>query len=270
MQQQMPMQMQGGGGGMGGMESRQMMTMMQQMQTTMLQMQEQIANQRDYIEQRDSWLESRMSQLDRRCQKVEVLSDRLYTLLNQLDVTDIAAVPKEVSKTLNYITERMDGMSSGPGTPKSPTSPTSKALRDLSNSSESALQPASDPSTSALVQVSPQTNEHHHSHHGLGHHDNHKLEEHMKTISRQMETLMSHAEATPQITRLLWRMDLNLRQLTGSAGNLPQQAQDGGSRSGDNSSSPSKRQVNKQSTMNIGGRSNVRASSKQRTDESGG
>merc|ERR1719284_1597056 len=96
-QQMMPMQ----GMGMSNGDQRQMMTMMTKMQQTMSQMHEQILDQRNYIEQRDAWLETRMSQLDRRCQKVEVLSDRLYTLLRQLDISDIAQVPREVTKALN-------------------------------------------------------------------------------------------------------------------------------------------------------------------------
>merc|ERR1719326_1341243 len=60
---------------------------------------------------------------------------------------------------------------------------------------------------------------------GHGHGDSRKLEEHLKVIEQKIELLVSHAEATPQITRLLWRMDLNLRQLTGTASNLPPPAQ---------------------------------------------
>lgn len=267
-----PMPMQGGmsNAGMGEVLSR-----LSQMSVTMGQMHEQIIDQRNYIEQRDSWLETRMSQLERRCQKVEVLSDRLYTLMRGFDVADLAAVPKEISKALN----RLENFSP-PSSPASPTSPTTKALRDLSSSSDPALPPstnASNDMSGALSlpsgAVGSPSKDGHHAHHG--HHENsHKLEEHLKRISSQVEVLMSHAEATPQITRLLWRMDLNLRQLTGTAtnlpgGQLPQQSlpQASDAPSGSNSHMPSK----KRPTLTISNsRQSSRLTSKQRPPEGGG
>merc|ERR1719183_3319793 len=99
----------------------QLLQKMDQMSMQMSQMQDMMSDQRDYIENRDSWLETRMSQLDRRYQKVEVLSDRLYTLLRSFDVNDLAAVPREVTKALNIHFERMDGFSPDPSQPGSPT-----------------------------------------------------------------------------------------------------------------------------------------------------
>merc|ERR1719335_883296 len=115
-------------GGMNNQAAGQMMQTMSRMEATMQRMQQQLSNQREYIENRDSWLETRMSQLDRRCQKVEVLSDRLYTLLRSFDVNDLAQVPREVQKALNIHLERMEldspDASNAPGSPK--------ALRDAS------------------------------------------------------------------------------------------------------------------------------------------
>jgi len=238
-QQMQSMSMQQGGMGMSNAAMGQMLDKMTQMQQTMAQMCEQIVDQRNYIEQRDSWLETRMSQLDRRCQKVEVLSDRLHTLLKQLNVTDLASVPREVNRALNIHLDNLGGLS--PTSDLSPRSPGGipKALRDLSTSSEAP--PSSNEPLAALeeslAEISHEISdlshhertEHSHGHHnhgvGMDHKDAHKLEDHMKKIERQLELLASHAEATPQITRLLWRMDLNLRQLTGQATNLSPQAQ---------------------------------------------
>jgi hypothetical protein len=240
-QQMQSMSMQQGGMGMSNAAMGQMLDKMTQMQQTMAQMCEQIVDQRNYIEQRDSWLETRMSQLDRRCQKVEVLSDRLHTLLKQLNVTDLASVPREVNRALNIHLDNLGGLS--PTSDSSPRSPGGipKALRDLSTSSEAP--PSSNEPLAALeeslAEISHEISdlshhertEHSHGHHnhgvGMDHKDAHKLEDHMKKIERQLELLASHAEATPQITRLLWRMDLNLRQLTGQATNLSPQAQAG-------------------------------------------
>jgi len=217
----------------------------------MASMQEMVCDQRNYIEQRDSWLETRMSQLDRRCQKVEVLSDRLYTLLRSFDVNDLAAVPREVTKALNMHFDKMDGVSPSASHANSPA----KALRDAAGDDLDApmLPPDNDPR--GLVPIGDELGNSGGSRgHGAG--DSRKLEGHMQKISTQMDMLISHAEATPQITRLLWRMDLNLRQLTGSASNLPPQhmvpstagghsADSGGSASNSRAAGGSKRGVMK-------------------------
>jgi hypothetical protein len=46
-------------------------------------------------------------------------------------------------------------------------------------------------------------------------------DEQLVRMSEQIAELLSHAEATPQMSKLLWRIDLNLRKLTGTANNLP-------------------------------------------------
>merc|ERR1719446_1261482 len=118
-----------GMGGMGDMMTKmsQMQLAISQMAQTQAQMQEILIDQRNYIEQRDSWLETRMSQLDRRCQKVEVLSDRLHTMLRSVDIESIAAVPRDVTKALNTHLGGLSPISTAPGSPKA-LSP--KALKD--------------------------------------------------------------------------------------------------------------------------------------------
>lgn len=175
------------------------------------QMQEMLIDQRNYIEQRDSWLETRMSQLDRRCQKVEVLSDRLHSLLRGFDVESLSAVPKEVTKALNT---HLGNYSPDTSPSASPVAASAKALRDLSSSSDDPSQPWDQHSPdgahpSAMVP------------HGRQH--SKSMHQDLKKMSQQLDLLVSSAEATPQMTRLLWRMDLNLRQLAGTASNVPQQ-----------------------------------------------
>jgi len=216
-QQPVPMQnsaMQGGMG-MSNAGSPQMLQRMDQMMMQMSQMQDMMTDQRNYIEQRDAWLETRMSQLDRRCQKVEVLSDRLYTMLRSFDINDLAAVPRDVTKALNMHFEKMEGGSSDVGSPS--PGDALPALRDASNMSDSPMAPPSpphEPSNAIEDNMDRQVT-------SVGNHHGHNSKEQMKNISDQLALLVSHAEATPQITRLLWRMDLNLRQLTGTASNLP-------------------------------------------------
>lgn len=216
---QMPMQ---GGMGMSNMGNNQMMEKISQMQMTMAQMAQMqgqmndiVMDQRNYIEQRDSWLETRMSQLDRRCQKVEVLSDRLHTMLRSFDLQSLEAVPRDVFKALSNAGV-LSPTSSAPGSPKEPRSP--KALKDATWGSSS---PASPPDLS-MSAIRDANEPHHHQHH-VGHHHNHRLEERIKQMSIQMDLLVSHAEATPQITGMLWKMDMNLRQLTQAANRMPAQ-----------------------------------------------
>jgi len=207
MQQQRGMGMSGGGGN--GNEK---------IQAQLAQMMEMMVDQRNYIEQRDAWLETRMGQLDRRCQKVEVLSDRLNTVLGSFDINDIAAVPRDVTKALNLHFQKMDG-GGHDGIPSKAMPP----LRDTSSFVDRPPTPAGEPpdifqgESSSIISntgdVQPQ----------MAHSAVHALHNEVRSISTHMETLLSHAEATPQITRLLWRMDLNLRQLTGTASNLPVQ-----------------------------------------------
>lgn len=185
-----------------------------QMATMQAQMQEMLIDQRNYIEQRDSWLETRMSQLDRRCQKVEVLSDRLHSLLRGFDVESLSAVPKEVTKALNTHLGNYSPDSSAAG---SPTAASAKALRDLSSSSDDPSQPWGQISQDG---AHPSAMVPHGQNHG---HRDQNIKQDLKKMSQQLDLLVSSAEATPQMTRLLWRMDLNLRQLAGTASNVPQQ-----------------------------------------------
>jgi len=184
------------------------------------QMQEMLVDQRNYIEQRDSWLETRLSQLDRRCQKVEVLSDRLHNMLQGFDLENLAAVPREVTKALNTHLGGLSPTSTAPGSPKA-FGGSPKALRDVSGLADDPSQPDTsfDGQPGSSMVPHGHSNEHHVGH-GHGHHGSHQE---LKKMSQQLDLLLSHAEATPQMTRLLWRMDLNLRQLTGTASNLPQQ-----------------------------------------------
>jgi hypothetical protein len=215
----MPMSNMGGMGmGMGGGQG--VNQILDRMATQASQIHEMMDDQRNYIEQRHDWMETRMTQLDRRCQKVEVLSDRLYALLRSFDVDDLGNVPKEVTKALNLHFEKMEG---GATPERGNTSHQElMALRDAASMSDAPLALADNdqfeagelpsgvlPDLSNIVAVG----EHNHS---MGHQDSHKLEMQLKQICDQMEYVVSNAEATPSITRLLLRMDVNLRQLTGN------------------------------------------------------
>jgi len=236
---QQPMAMQSMQQGAGGPGMQQLMEKMHQMQAKMSQMQEMMGDQRDYIERRDAWLETRASQLDRRFQKVEVLSDRLYAMVKSFEGTDLGAVPREVKKALDM---HLDTVRSGPMSPNGPM-----ALRDASMDSNDFPSPPvgnAEPfdmfDDMAPSPSSPPTNRQM-SNSGavVPHGENGRIDSIVKDIKHSMETLNHHAQSTPQITRMLWRMDLNLRQLTGTANNLPNQGQ-GNASSGAPSASRSK------------------------------
>jgi len=221
-----------------------MQQQMAQMTQVQAQMQEMVIDQRNYIEQRDSWLETRMSHLDRRCQKVEVLSDRLNTLLRGFDVEGLSAVPGEVAKALDAHL----GSFSLPSSPDSASRTPLAALRDQADSSDDpyASQPSvrMTPDSRDVFRTTgdtwgesggpgPSSPQRAMVHHGHDHHQHHtspvnhahseKVQQDMKRMSQQLDVLVSSAEATPQMTRLLWRMDLNLRQVVGTASNLPKE-----------------------------------------------
>jgi len=194
--QQMQMQQQMSGPGL-----NQMLSAMSKANNQMTHMQEKMAEQRNYIEQRDAWLETRMSQLDRRAQKVEVLSDRLFTDLSRLNVDELASVPRTVKKTLHSVS---DGMM----TNRSFTTNASMALRDTGFADAPVPDFSND--ISQLQQLARPATE------GGAAQNNAKLEQQLNDLAMELEALVSNAEATPQITRLLWRMDVNLKQLSGT------------------------------------------------------
>merc|ERR1719424_1909419 len=218
---QQPMAMQSMQQGAGGPGMNQLMEKMQQMQAKMSQMQEMMGDQRDYIERRDAWLETRASQLDRRFQKVEVLSDRLYAMVRSFEGTDLGAVPREVKKALDM---HMDTVRSAGVSPSG-----QMALRDASMESNDFPSPPAGNAEPfdmfddmAPTPSSPPTNRQMSSSGAVvSSGESGRIDGIVKDIKHSMETLNHHAQSTPQITRMLWRMDLNLRQLTGTANNLP-------------------------------------------------
>merc|ERR1719272_528430 len=242
---QQPMAMQSMQQGAGGPGMNQLMEKMQQMQAKMSQMQEMMGDQRDYIERRDAWLETRASQLDRRFQKVEVLSDRLYAMVRSFEGTDLGAVPREVKKALDM---HMDTVRSGGVSPGG-----QMALRDASMESNDFPSPPAGNAEPfdmfddmAPTPSSPPTNRQQMSSSGavVPHSESGRIDGIVKDIKHSMETLNHHAQSTPQITRMLWRMDLNLRQLTGTANNLPNNGNAATNSSGAPSASRSKSTTN--------------------------
>merc|ERR1719387_2256068 len=45
------------------------------------------------MEQKDAWLDEKLVKTDRRCEKVELLSNRLLDVLDELDVSALASMP---------------------------------------------------------------------------------------------------------------------------------------------------------------------------------
>jgi hypothetical protein len=187
---------------------------------------------KSFIDQRDAWMGDRMNQLDRRCQKVEVLSDRLYTLLRDIDVQKLADVPKDVRQALsdrkdkNAYRETDEWGTRGVYADEDnnnlvfPNGGGSDSGRSGHSSNHSALRETA----MSDIPRSPPIGLDHSRQSGVGHAGGahlQQLEQRMDGMTEKIEHLLSLAEETPKITSMLWRMDLNLRQLTGTANNLP-------------------------------------------------
>jgi len=177
---------------------------MAQMQASLDSMQEALADQRSHAKDKDAWLEKRMNDLGRRCEKAEMVSDRLYSLLINLDVQELAAMPKMVSdltkKTSNLanITERINEL---------------EAANVVLQAPEVVCEGDSAPETEIAKRPRPPGGEDRSAQH---------LAQRLNRLDDQVAKLLSHAEEASDMKQLLWRVDLNLRQLRGT-GNIPAQ-----------------------------------------------
>mmetsp|Transcript_83035 Transcript_83035/g.129709 ORF Transcript_83035/g.129709 Transcript_83035/m.129709 type:complete len:1179 (-) Transcript_83035:107-3643(-) len=214
-----------GSGALGGMSGFQMQELIDRI-NSLESRNDAIFNElKTFIAQRDAWTQDRMTQVDRRCQKVEVLSDRLYTLLRDLDVQKLTDVPREVREALNGSRDKSPnrrdvdeqrGVYADGDSLVFDSSDTSRYLRQLSDTTDNPRTPTLEHADRDNHSQSGMGN----ATHGRGIHPQ-RLEERLNAMSEQLENLLSLAEETPKITSMLWRMDLNLRQLTGTAHNLP-------------------------------------------------
>mmetsp|Transcript_52777 Transcript_52777/g.94891 ORF Transcript_52777/g.94891 Transcript_52777/m.94891 type:complete len:1172 (-) Transcript_52777:100-3615(-) len=191
-------------GGMGmdpGMEYS-IVKQLQMMQASIDNLQDAVMDQRAYIENRDHWLEQKVTNLDNRCKKVEALSDRLYQLLHELDVGDLASVPRKVVHALNT--------HGGAGN----SALQAQARRWPTNGDEGDAAPAAieDGSGTPRSGSSPGGET--------------KLDKEIRDISKGVKELLAHAEESTELKKLLWKVDLNVRQMRGgpAAGTMDQTA----------------------------------------------
>lgn len=223
-------QMAGGGGtGGGGASGVQMQELIDRISRLEQNNAANFGDLKTFIEQRDAWMMERMTQVDRRCQKVEVLSDRLYTLLRDIDVQKLSEVPMEVRQALS---SQRDGPSNRRQAGQAEEErhgvymDGDNLIFDTSDNDRFVLRDASDmPDNPRMPETLDRERDSSHSVLGTSPHrigvNSHRVEERLNNIADQLEHLLSLAEETPKMTSMLWRMDLNLRQLTGTAHNLP-------------------------------------------------
>lgn len=159
---------------------------MRMMQASLDILQDAVMDQRAYIENRDHWLEQKITNLDNRCKKVEALSDRLYQLLHELDVGDLASVPRKVVHALN--THGGAGNVLQAPSRRFNADPEQAAIEDGGGTPRSG------------------------SGSGRG---GTKLEQEIHDISRNVKELLAHAEESTELKKLLWKVDLNVRQMRG-------------------------------------------------------
>jgi hypothetical protein len=187
-----------------------MTMMMSHMQATMDAMRMDVYNmthkleeQKALSEKREEWLEQRINQLERRSEKVERSTERLHNTMQTWDLDEMA----QNQRKLLHLAQT--GTSQAPTqrglTVRSDTSPTSSPRPNSGN------QPASPakgglPSPAPAQDAGPQLSK--------------KLDQQLQSITAQLEQLVSYAEDATESRKLLWRIELGVRQLRaqGTAG----------------------------------------------------
>mmetsp|Transcript_13404 Transcript_13404/g.31474 ORF Transcript_13404/g.31474 Transcript_13404/m.31474 type:complete len:1091 (-) Transcript_13404:315-3587(-) len=153
-----------------------------------------LEEQRRHTQEHDDWLDKRISAMERRCDTVEQVGERLYRLLNNLDPEGLARMPEKVDHILKEQRRQMESMYDGTGS-------------EIPSGTPMGLSVARRGPRSSALEASPQRLE--------------SVEAKLTQLGEQVTQLVSHAEEAAEMRRILWRIDLNLRQMKqepGSAG----------------------------------------------------
>jgi len=196
---------------------------------------EELRDTRVYVEQRDAWLEQRLNGLDRRFEKVERASDRVSAGLQGFDFQDLMA---SMDRITHFLQLKSRGLESdgGPG------------MRRLSNASDvgnvgstrfgdphrpAALEHDYEDEEAEAVGLSWQEQAALEDNHplreaglalapmpaqvdGLGAASKKQMGHQLDRISEQVQQLLSLAEESAESRKLLWKIDLSLRQTRAS------------------------------------------------------
>jgi len=188
---------------------------------------EEIRDLRVYIEQRDAWLEQRLNSMDRRFEKVERAADRMTTSMQGFDFRELMGATDRVAHYLQLQQSRGAAPSSGmrrrnstesdalsPGLRKSlfseeasPVPPTPPDQVPEYNDMDGYLGQMGEeqlqdqlalPLDSVESNMSPAARK--------------QMAHQLDRIGEQVQQLLAHAEESAETRRLLWKIDLNIRQ----------------------------------------------------------
>ncbi|CAK0797620.1 unnamed protein product [Prorocentrum cordatum] len=196
----------------GGLQAAgELMAMMQHMQATMDAMRselyattgsvtQQLQEQRTFTERREEWLDNRLNQVERRCEKVEKASDRLHGVVNNWDFDEMTHSQRKILAHTTKLTDVQKNTTAA--RVRSPSRATAREPGASSPVSTPRSAPSAPMASSQALGSSQLSSE---------------LEERMKGINAQLERLLEHAEDATESRKLLWRIELNIKQLRGQA-----------------------------------------------------
>jgi len=179
-----------GGSTAAGIDS--MLAMLEQMQTSIHSMKvdqeraaealrHELAEQKRYIEERDTWLEQRLNAIERRCEKVELRNETLIASWNDMDLEEFSKIPNKVESLFkSYLRPgaRMftgnEGIGDGDGG------------RHARSSSSCDVHDAGDKKA---------------------------ITARIDDLAQKVDQLVAHTEEAAEQRRLLWKIDLGIRQL---------------------------------------------------------
>jgi len=175
--------------------SAEMIAMLRQIQADMHAMQDeqqrlvesvetQLAEQRQYIEERDSWLEQRLSALERRCDKVQQSSEKVLSCVQGVDFTEIMNLPDR----LEFLMPQRGKSSQGFSNQRQSFGNQGMEANDEGGNGQS--------SNGSLPPAFAK-----------------KLRGQLEEIGGQVQQLVNHAEETAEQRKLLWKIDLGIRQM---------------------------------------------------------
>jgi len=185
--------------------------------------QEEIRDLRVYVEQRDSWLETHLNDVNRRFEKVERATDRMTAAMQGFD---FKALMGETERVAHYLGLQHKGMwqpATGGSSPqrllKADTDAGSPSGVRRSSYSEDGDEPGAQDEYEDMEGDVGQTGEalvvaeaREPAGNGMSLAARKHMTQQLERIEQQVQQLVSHTEESVEARRLLWKIDLNVRQ----------------------------------------------------------
>jgi len=160
---------------------------------------EELQNVRQHMEQRDSWLEQRLNALDRRCEKVERASDRVTASLQGFNFSDLMDSIRRITLEQQSAPHQ-----------RGPLQLSGQLPGQLEGNGSNAETSAAHPGETSTVAWGPAGT--------FGGGAAARVERQLEQLSEQVQQLLAHAEESAEMRRLLWKIDLNFRQMRNGQG----------------------------------------------------